>query len=463
MRIAFLTLGCKVNSYETDKMKNKFIEAGDYIVSFEEEADIYLVNTCTVTNIADRKSRQMLHRAKKKNPQALIVATGCYVDSALAKDEQDESVDLFVPNDQKEAIVTLVKQAWQQNAMDAVQSENGVSIEGKVQRISGEGTARDLGGGESQMAQEEEHTRAYLTVQNGCNLYCSYCIIPYVRGPLTSKPIPQVVQELKQMAAKGIREVVLTGIHLSSYGVDDRKASSFLELKGRPLLELLTAANAVEGIERIRLGSLEPRIITEEFVAHLAALPKVCPHFHLSLQSGCDETLRRMNRHYTSEQYLEGVHILRRYYEAPAITTDIIVGFPGETEEEFAETMTFAETAAFAQIHVFKYSRRKGTVADKMPEQLSEQEKAGRSDRLLAVTEQLSEAYRRQFIGQVTQVLLEEMTEIDGKNYVVGYTSRYVRVAVPIGADGTFEKGAVVSVKLEKQGPHDVLLGHFAE
>ena len=225
------------------------------------------------------------------------------------------------------------------------------------------------------MAQEEEHTRAYLTVQNGCNLYCSYCIIPYVRGPLTSKPIPQVVQELKQMAAKGIREVVLTGIHLSSYGVDDRKASSFLELKGRPLLELLTAANAVEGIERIRLGSLEPRIITEEFVAHLAALPKVCPHFHLSLQSGCDETLRRMNRHYTSEQYLEGVHILRRYYENPAITTDIIVGFPGETEEEFAETLAFAETAAFAQIHVFKYSRRKGTVADKMPEQLSEQEK----------------------------------------------------------------------------------------
>ena len=446
MRIAFLTLGCKVNSYETDKMKNKFIEAGDYIVSFEEEADIYLVNTCTVTNIADRKSRQMLHRAKKKNPQALIVATGCYVDSALAKDEQDESVDLFVPNDQKNAIVTLVKQAWQQ----------------KVWQISGEETGR-VGGGESLMAQEEEHTRAYLTVQNGCNLYCSYCIIPYVRGPLTSKPIPQVVQELKQMAAKGIREVVLTGIHLSSYGVDDRKASSFLELKGRPLLELLTAANAVEGIERIRLGSLEPRIITEEFVAHLAALPKVCPHFHLSLQSGCDETLRRMNRHYTSEQYLEGVHILRRYYEHPAITTDIIVGFPGETEEEFAETLAFAETAAFAQIHVFKYSRRKGTVADKMPEQLSEQEKAGRSDRLLAVTEQLSETYRRQFIGQVTQVLLEEMTEIDGENYVIGYTSRYVRVAVPIGADGTFEKGAVVFVKLEKQGPHDVLLGHFAE
>ena len=437
MRIAFLTLGCKVNSYETDKMKNKFIEAGDYIVSFEEEADIYLVNTCTVTNIADRKSRQMLHRAKKKNPQALIVATGCYVDSALAKDEQDESVDLFVPNDQKNAIVTLVKQAWQQNVADAVQSENGVSIEEKVWQISGEETGR-VGGGESLMAQEEEHTRAYLTVQNGCNLYCSYCIIPYVRGPLTSKPIPQVVQELKQMAAKGIREVVLTGIHLSSYGVDDRKASSFLELKGRPLLELLTAANAVDGIERIRLGSLEPRIITEEFVAHLAALPKVCPHFHLSLQSGCDETLRRMNRHYTSEQYLEGVHILRRYYENPAITTDIIVGFPGETEEEFAETLAFAETAAFAQIHVFKYSRRKGT-------------------------EQLSETYRRQFIGQVTQVLLEEMTEIDGENYVVGYTSRYVRVAVPIGADGMFEKGAVVFVKLEKQGPHDVLLGHFAE
>ena len=431
MRIAFLTLGCKVNSYETDKMKNKFIEAGDYIVSFEEEADIYLVNTCTVTNIADRKSRQMLHRAKKKNPQALIVATGCYVDSALAKDEQDESVDLFVPNDQKNAIVTLVKQAWQQNVADAVQSENGVSIEEKVWQISGEETGR-VGGGESLMAQEEEHTRAYLTVQNGCNLYCSYCIIPYVRGPLTSKPIPQVVQELKQMAAKGIREVVLTGIHLSSYGVDDRKASSFLELKGRPLLELLTAANAVDGIERIRLGSLEPRIITEEFVAHLAALPKVCPHFHLSLQSGCDETLRRMNRHYTSEQYLEGVHILRRYYENPAITTDIIVGFPGETEEEFDITEKYLEKVHFYEMHVFKYSKRAGTRAAVMPDQVPEQVKGRRSDVLLELEASMSREYREHFIGSSVWVLFEDMAEVEGRKYIIGHTPQYVKAALAV-------------------------------
>ena len=430
MRIAFLTLGCKVNSYETDKMKNKFIEAGDYIVSFEEEADIYLVNTCTVTNIADRKSRQMLHRAKKKNPQALIVATGCYVDSALAKDEQDESVDLFVPNDQKNAIVTLVKQAWQQNVADAVQSENGVSIEEKVWQISGEETGR-VGGGESLMAQEEEHTRAYLTVQNGCNLYCSYCIIPYVRGPLTSKPIPQVVQELKQMAAKGIREVVLTGIHLSSYGVDDRKASSFLELKGRPLLELLTAVNAVEGIERIRLGSLEPRIITEEFAKSLAELPKFCPHFHLSLQSGCDSVLKRMNRHYTTEDYLRRCEILRKYFKRPAITTDVIVGFPGETEEEFDITEKYLEKVHFYEMHVFKYSRRAGTKAAAMPDQIPEQIKGVRSDRLLALEQKMSEEFRKGFIGEKVSVLFEEMITVDGKEYLVGHTPEYVKAALP--------------------------------
>ena len=430
MRIAFLTLGCKVNSYETDKMKNKFIEAGDYIVSFEEEADIYLVNTCTVTNIADRKSRQMLHRAKKKNPQALIVATGCYVDSALAKDEQDESVDLFVPNDQKNAIVTLVKQAWQQNVADAVQSENGVSIEEKVWQISGEENGR-VGGGESLMAQEEEHTRAYLTVQNGCNLYCSYCIIPYVRGPLTSKPIPQVVQELKQMAAKGIREVVLTGIHLSSYGVDDRKASSFLELKGRPLLELLTSANAVEGIERIRLGSLEPRIITEEFVAHLAALPKVCPHFHSSLQSGSATVLRRMNRRYTPEEYLEKCDLLRQYYEHPAITTDVIVGFPGETSEEFAETCAFVKKVDFYEVHVFKYSKRNGTVAASMPDQIPESLKAERSSILMELAERQKKEFIQYYEGKEVSVLFEEPVEVDGVRYFEGLTPEYVKVWVP--------------------------------
>ena len=429
MRIAFLTLGCKVNSYVTDKMKNKFIEAGDYIVSFEEEADIYLVNTCTVTNIADRKSRQMLHRAKKKNPQALIVATGCYVDSALAKDEQDESVDLFVPNDQKNAIVTLVKQAWQQNVADAVQSENGVSIEEKVWQISGEETGR-VGGGESLMAQEEEHTRAYLTVQNGCNLYCSYCIIPYVRGPLTSKPIPQVVQELKQMAAKGIREVVLTGIHLSSYGVDDRKASSFLELKGRPLLELLTAANAVDGIERIRLGSLEPRIITEEFAKELSEMPKVCPHFHLSLQSGCDATLKRMNRKYTSGEYYDRCQILRKYFDHPALTTDVIVGFPGETEEEFEASYAFVDRVDFYETHIFKYSKREGTKAAVMDGQIDEKIKGERSARMIALGERKKKAYEDSFIGKEVEVLFEERAQIEGKAVMTGHTKEYMKIAL---------------------------------
>ena len=446
-KVALHNLGCKVNAYEVEAMQQLLENAGYETVPFEEGADVYVINTCTVTNIADRKSRQMLHKAKKMNPDAIVVATGCYAQADTEKLKEDTAVDLILGNNQKTQIVEALEEYEKEHAKQVQVIE--INHTKEYEELSISSTA--------------EHVRAYIKVQDGCNQFCTYCIIPFARGRVRSRKIEEVLSEVETLAAKGYKEVVLTGIHLSSYGVDDRKASSFLELKGRPLLELLTAANAVEGIERIRLGSLEPRIITEEFVAHLAALPKVCPHFHLSLQSGCDETLRRMNRHYTSEQYLEGVHILRRYYENPAITTDIIVGFPGETEEEFAETLAFAETAAFAQIHVFKYSRRKGTVADKMPEQLSEQEKAGRSDRLLAVTEQLSETYRRQFIGQVTQVLLEEMTEIDGENYVIGYTSRYVRVAVPIGADGMFEKGAVVFVKLEKQGPHDVLLGHFAE
>ena len=431
-KVALHNLGCKVNAYEVEAMQQLLENAGYETVPFEEGADVYVINTCTVTNIADRKSRQMLHKAKKMNPDAIVVATGCYAQADTEKLKEDTAVDLILGNNQKTQIVEALEEYEKEHAKQVQVIE--INHTKEYEELSISSTA--------------EHVRAYIKVQDGCNQFCTYCIIPFARGRVRSRKIEEVLSEVETLAAKGYKEVVLTGIHLSSYGVDDRKASSFLELKGRPLLELLTAANAVEGIERIRLGSLEPRIITEEFVAHLAALPKVCPHFHLSLQSGCDETLRRMNRHYTSEQYLEGVHILRRYYENPAITTDIIVGFPGETEEEFAETLAFAETAAFAQIHVFKYSRRKGTVADKMPEQLSEQEKAGRSDRLLAVTEQLSETYRRQFIGQVTQVLLEEMTEIDGENYVIGYTSRYVRVAVPIGADGTFEKGAVVFVKL---------------
>ena len=434
MRIAFLTLGCKVNSYETEKMKQRFMQEGDSIVSFHEEADVYMINTCTVTNIADRKSRQMLHRARGKNEQAIVVAVGCYVDSALARGERDESVDLFIGNADKENITTLVKEAWQQKNMDDIWRESpGV-------------TSDHL----SEQARKEEHTRAYVKVQSGCNQYCTYCIIPYVRGPLLSKPVQEVLQEVGELAAQGIKEVVITGIHLSSYGVDDRKAGSFLELQGRPLLELLEAIAEVDGIERIRLGSLEPRIITEEFTKRLRAIHKVCPHFHLSLQSGCDHTLQRMNRHYTSEEYLEGVEILKKYYEHPAITTDIIVGFPGETEEEFATTCDFAKKVGFSQIHVFKYSRRKGTVADQMPDQITEQVKSARSDVLIEIENELEQQYEQNFIGQTEKILIEEQVEIQGKPYYVGYTTRYVKIAVPVEKITGDAHNEIVEVRLDE-------------
>ena len=439
-KAALHNLGCKVNAYETEAMEQLLEAAGYEIVSFEEKADVYVINTCSVTNVADKKSRQMLHRAKAKNPDAVVVAAGCYVQAAADKLREDAAVDLIIGNNRKADLVPLLD-AW----------FAGKEIRESITDLAGSNEYEKL-----HINKQAEHTRAFIKVQDGCNQFCSYCIIPYTRGRVRSRRPEDVEEEVKILAEEGYKEIVLTGIHLTSYGIDFKD-------EGIDFLTLIKRLHAIDGIERIRFGSLEPRVITETFAEELSKLPKICPHFHLSLQSGCDDTLKRMNRHYTCEEYAERCAILRKYFENPAITTDIIVGFPGETEEEFAETLAFAETAAFAQIHVFKYSRRKGTVADKMPEQLSEQEKAGRSDRLLAVTEQLSETYRRQFIGQVTQVLLEEMTEIDGENYVVGYTSRYVRVAVPIGADGMFEKGAVVFVKLEKQGPHDVLLGHFAE
>ena len=437
-KAALHNLGCKVNAYETEAMQQILENAGYEIVPFTEYADVYVVNTCSVTNMADRKSRQMLHKAKKMNPDAIVVGAGCYVQTKEAEALLDDTVDIVIGNNKKHELLAMI---------EAYENDHGKC--GNVIDINHEKQEYE----EMFLERTAEHTRAFIKVQDGCNQFCSYCIIPFARGRVRSRNSEDVIREVKRLAEHGFREIVLTGIHLSSYGVDT----------GDDLLHLIREVHNVEGIERIRLGSLEPRIVTDGFAAALAGLPKICPHFHLSLQSGCDATLQRMNRRYDTREYEEGCQILRKYFDHPAITTDVIVGFPGETEEEFAETLAFAETAAFAQIHVFKYSRRKGTVADKMPEQLSEQEKAGRSDRLLAVTEQLSETYRRQFIGQVTQVLLEEMTEIDGENYVIGYTSRYVRVAVPIGADGTFEKGAVVFVKLEKQGPHDVLLGHFAE
>lgn len=434
MKVAFLTLGCKVNSYETEKMKMQFEEAGHTVVAFEEEADAYIINTCTVTNIADRKSRKMLHRARRKNPDAIVVATGCYVDSSQKKGEKDESVDLFLSNEQKPQLVEQVVSFFQTRSMKKTTEESTEIIaddaRDDVQTTSQASAKKDAHKMMSEKALEEEHTRAYLKVQDGCNQYCTYCIIPYVRGPLTSKTTKEVLEEVKRLAAQGIQEVVVTGIHLSSYGVDFTDKKSFLELEGRPLLNLLQEIAGVEEIKRIRLGSLEPRIITENFAKELSEIPKICPHFHLSLQSGCDNVLKRMNRHYTAADYLERLEILRKYFSNPAITTDIIVGFPQETEEDFQVTCDFVRKAEFSQLHVFKYSRRQGTMADAMEGQISENVKAERSERLIAVGKEMQQQYQEAFCGQEGKVLFEEIVTIEGQEYLVGYNERYVRFGV---------------------------------
>lgn len=461
MKIAFLTLGCKVNAYETEKMKEQFIHAGYDVVSFSQKADIYVINTCTVTNIADRKSRKMLHRARKNNPEALVVAAGCYVDSAGQNGVQDEGVDLFLRNQDKAQVVEKLEQ---------ILAERGAS-----------GPKGCPVGGMSEEAAEEGHTRAYIQIQNGCNQFCSYCIIPYVRGELKSRPDGEVLKEVRGLASQGIHEIVLTGIHLSSFGVDrsgegvsadaensakvqaDKlNADRFVGQQGRPLLALIRKLSEVKGIERIRLSSLEPRIITEEFVRGLAEIPEVCPHFHLSLQSGCDETLRRMNRHYTTGEYREGVMLLRRFFGHPAVTTDIIVGFPGEDGEEFEKTCEFARETGFSRIHVFKYSRRRGTVADKMDRQVPEEVKSERSRVLLETEAALEMKYQEYFFGKEEKVLLEEISWIGGRQYLVGYNERYVRIAVPaVERDAAGFCNQIVKVLVSGHLADGILLGEM--
>lgn len=448
MRVGFLTLGCKVNSYETEKMKIKFEEQGHTVVAFEEKADVYIVNTCTVTNIADRKSRKMLHRAKRRNPNSLVVAAGCYVDSSDKKGEKDSSVDLFVTNAMKEDLVAFV--------VEAMKERNIVPMQVTEEEFEKEHHM-------TKEAMAQKHTRAYLKVQNGCNQYCTYCIIPYVRGPLNSKPVEDVVYEVEQLAKDGIQEVVLTGIHLSSYGVDLTECKNFLELEGRMLLKLIQNVAKVDGIERIRLGSLEPRIITKNFLEELSQIPEVCPHFHLSLQSGCDQTLRRMNRHYSADEYEAGVKMIRAYFKHPAITTDIIVGFPQETEEEFEATCAFARRIAFAQIHVFKYSRRQGTMADAMTGQVDETIKNQRSEKLIGIEKELEKEYQKYFIGKKEEVLLEEVQLIEGREYVVGYNERYVRIAVSCTEmpDAKERCNTIATVKIERHLTDEILLGVY--
>ena len=412
--VAFHNLGCKVNSYELDVMQQSLREKGYSIVPFEEMADIYVINTCTVTNIADRKSRQMLHRAKQKNPDAVVVAVGCYVQTDKEGVEKDECVDLAIGNNRKKDIAEILEQFLRDRGLvqDAV-----IDINEPCEYE------------EMTLRSTSEHTRAYIKIQDGCNQFCSYCIIPFARGRVRSRREEDIIAEIKGLCEAGYQEIVLTGIHISSYGIDFDNRKDY---SGQSrLIELVEHIHEqAQGIKRIRLGSLEPRIITEDTVRRLSALPKVCPHFHLSLQSGCDETLKRMNRRYTTGEYLQGVELLRKYYAHPAITTDVIVGFPGETEEEFAQTREFLERVGFFEMHIFKYSRRAGTRADKMPGQLTDRVKSERSDVLFELEARQSKAFRADYIGKQAQILWEERKEFGGKPYFLGHTADYVKVAV---------------------------------
>lgn len=404
-KAALHNLGCKVNAYETEAMQHLLEEAGYEIVPFTQKADVYVINTCSVTNMADRKSRQMLHKAKKNNPDSIVVAAGCYVQTSEKEVLNDLSVDIVIGNDRKHDLVRLLEEYSLDSVNDTVDDINDGKHDFEELFID----------------QTKEHTRAFIKVQDGCNQFCSYCIIPYARGRVRSRRFENVIAEVERLAANGFKEVVLTGIHLSSYGVDFEEATG--------LLELIQAVNAVKGIERIRLGSLEPKIVTEHFASELSKLDKICPHFHLSLQSGCDATLKRMNRKYITKEYERGCELLRKYFVHPAITTDVIVGFPGETEEEFEQTKAYLEQIHFYEMHIFKYSKRKGTRAAVMSDQIDEQIKAARSEKLIALGHDMSKEFRKFYIGKNEEALFEEKAVIGDKEYFVGYTKEYVKVA----------------------------------
>lgn len=424
-KAAFHNLGCKVNAYELDCIQEAFAKAGYEVVPFDDIADVYVVNTCTVTNIADRKSRQMLHRARKMNPEAIVVATGCYVQTAAEQVEKDEAIDLFVGNNQKGLIVDLVEQYINTNR----QSEHSLLLD----------IASETDYEEMNLTTTMEHTRAYIKIQDGCNQFCSYCAIPYARGRVRSRDIEDIVKEVQCLVNNGYKEIVLTGIHISSFGVDLNKE------KVNELIPLLKRLNTIEGLARIRLGSLEPRIISDRFVSELVNITKLCPHFHLSLQSGCDTVLKRMNRHYTTEEYMKGTTILRSFYDNPAITTDIIAGFPGETDEEFEEGLEFIKRVEFFETHIFKYSRRKGTVADKMPNQVPDALKQQRSNILIKLSEENKNKYLEKMLGEEIQILLEEEIEIDGDMYMLGHTPNYCQAAVAMNEGVDLESNTIVS------------------
>ena len=409
--VAFHNLGCKVNAYELDIIEQKFTENGFQVVPFSQKADIYVINTCTVTNMADRKSRQMLHRAKALNPDSVVVAMGCYVQTSPDAVKSDDAVDIAIGNNTKTSIIDILNEYFETKE----KKSNIIDINHTSEYEA------------MMLTDTSDRTRAYIKIQDGCNQFCSYCLIPYARGRVRSRDMKEILEEIEGITKKGYKEVVLTGIHVSSYGITDPN-----DLSQNKLAELLEEIEKIPTVERIRLSSLEPRVVTEEFAKRISKLTKLCPHFHLSLQSGSDATLKRMNRHYTASQYLEGVNVLRKYFDDPAITTDVIVGFPGETEEEFRQSYEFCERVGFFEMHIFKYSKRKGTVAEKLPNQVSDADKDKRSDMMLELEERLSKSYRERHIGKEAVALFEEKKKINGKSYYIGHTPEYIKVAMEV-------------------------------
>ena len=421
--VALHNLGCKVNAYEMDVMQQMLQEKDYQIVSFDEQADIYIVNTCTVTNIADRKGRQVLHQAKKRNPSAVVVAVGCYVQTGKEKALMDEGIDLCIGNNKKKELIPILEAFLEEREVSSEKSKtlHGTSI------IDIDHTTEYE---EMMLTKTAEHTRAYIKIQDGCNQFCSYCIIPYARGRVRSRKTEDILAEIRGLVRSGYKEIVLTGIHISSYGIDFSEREEKTVYTGNSgLLDLIREIHKIEDLKRIRLGSLEPRIISEEFVREISRMEKICPHFHLSLQSGSNTTLKRMNRHYTAEEYYEKVELLRNAYDHPAITTDVITGFPGETEKEFEETRKYLEKISFYGMHIFKYSKRQGTAAAAMKDQVPDEIRQERSAILLAMEREQSAAFRKRKIGSFAEVLFEENKEIGGTLYWIGHTAEYIKVA----------------------------------
>lgn len=413
LKAALHNLGCKVNAYETEVMEQLLIENGYEIVDFADKADVYVINTCSVTNIADRKSRQMIHQAARRNPDAIIVAAGCYVQTSKEEAANDPDIDIIIGNNEKNRIVELLREFEEKRNNEGDLKNAGIT---GLHDLMHEVTYEQM-----LLKKSMEHTRAFIKVQDGCNQFCTYCIIPYARGRVRSRTIEDVIEEVRLLVKSGVKEVVLTGIHVSSYGVDT----------GSSLIELIEAINEVDGIERIRLSSLEPRVITDEFVDRLSKIDKICPHFHLSLQSGSDSVLKRMNRKYDTVEYEKCCDRLRAAFTHPAITTDIICGFPGETDAEFSETIEFVKRIKFFETHLFKYSKRKGTVAAGMPGQITEAVKAERSHRLSEIQSEYKKGFMSYYIGREEEILVEDTEVIDGETYYVGLNKEYVRFLIP--------------------------------